>query len=133
VDTRYLNDRLYEIPRGVRILVREHARLPSPPNAVEGACSAGVLEEVVGTRVLLDAHSDCRGSVHLSDARCHWWVLAKQGGRARRPVAREWAATGYFGLLHDGEIFGSQKGMHGGQQGLSSLFKIRLEASASCC
>lgn len=118
---RYLNDRLYEIPAGARIVVRENVARDERSQS----WTAGVCREVVGARVLLDAHSESSGTVALSDARCHWWVLAKPRSRGRA-VAREWAATGYFGLLHAGEILESQKGMHGGQQGLTSHFKIRL-------
>jgi hypothetical protein len=125
---RYLNDRLYEIPHGATILVREHASTATTRQGPGAAQCDGICERVRGARALLEAHCTSSGTVNLSDARCHWWVLGRPHRRARRPVAREWAATGYFGLLHNAEILESQKGVHGGQQGLSSHFKIRVGA-----
>jgi hypothetical protein len=81
---RYLNDRLYEIPAGARIVVRENVARDERSQS----WTAGVCHDVVGARALLDAHSQCSGIVALSDARCHWWVLAKPRGRGRA-VARE--------------------------------------------
>jgi len=121
---RVLNDRLYELPPGVSLLVREGVRRASARGGLtwtSGECAA-----VVGARALLAEHSEQSGIVKLADASCHWWILRETTRpRARRPTAREWAATGYCGLLHRGEILEHAVGLQGAQR-LGGMFKIRL-------
>jgi len=90
------------------------------------AWTSGECAAVVGARALLAEHSERSGVVKLADASCHWWILRETTRpRARRPVAREWAATGYCGLLHRGEILEHAVGLQGAQR-LGGMFKIRL-------
>ena len=121
---RVLNDRLYELPPGVSLLVREGVRRASARGGLtwtSGECAA-----VVGARALLAEHSEQSGIVKLADASCHWWILREtRRVRTRRPEAREWVATGYCGLLHHGEILEHAVGLQGAQR-LGGMFKIRL-------
>ena len=75
----YLNTRYFKTPEGISILARAHYHRP------EGGKHNSFLR-VNGQKVILDKNSTKKGTVRLSDAMLHWWILdtqrnVGQGGR----------------------------------------------------
>jgi hypothetical protein len=65
---RYLNSRFFRFPKGVVARSREGWELPRGDKH-------NFLREVTGQGVWLDANSQARGVLDLTDARAHWWIL----------------------------------------------------------
>ena len=68
---RYLNTRFFQFPSNVTVRSREgweHPRANSKHN---------FLRVVEGQKTWLDRNADSLGTVPLSDARAHWWILSE--------------------------------------------------------
>jgi hypothetical protein len=105
---RYLTSRFLELPAAVQLLVRERARNPREP---------GELQRVYGQRHHLDSRAEAAGTLELSDATVHWWVL-DDDHRGRRREAGTWISTGHAAALLDGEIYDLLPQTRGGYQRL---------------
>ena len=113
---RYLNTRFLRLPDQVELLVRPH----------EGHMwrDGGELERVLGQQHHLEQRARAAGTVELSDARVHWWVL-DEDPRARRRHAATWTATGHIAALYENELYDVLPQTRGGYQRLQE-FGIRF-------
>ena len=92
--TRYLNSRFLRLPERVEVLVREH----------HGRGEPGQLREVHGESHHVEQRAQDAGTVELSDAIVHWWVL-DDDHRGRRREACLWASSGHVGAVFDDELY----------------------------
>ena len=91
--TRYLNSRFLRLPEQVEVLVRDH----------HGRGEPGPLREVHGESHHVEQRAQDAGSVELSDAIVHWWVL-DDDHRGRRREATLWASTGHAAAVYGDEL-----------------------------
>lgn len=89
---RYLNTRYFNFPDNVEIRVREgweHPRSDSNRN---------VLRRVIGQAAYLQQHSEVSGSVDLTHAKAHWWILKDDS--ALTGNSGESASSGHVAALY---------------------------------
>lgn len=96
--TRYLNTRFLSLPDQVEVLVRDRQRAGADWR------DPGALRRIYGQRRYLEPRTEQTGTVELSDAFAHWWVL-DDDHRARRREAGIWAATGHAAAVFDDELY----------------------------
>jgi hypothetical protein len=92
---RYLNARFLRFPDGTEVLVREDSRDRREP---------GPLMAVRGQRHHLEEHAEAAGTLELSDATAHWWVL-DEDHRGRRREAGTWISTGHAAAMLGDELY----------------------------
>ena len=92
--TRYLNGRFLRLPERVEVLVRDH----------HGRGEPGQLREIHGEQPPRRAARPGAGTVELSDAIVHWWVL-DDDHRGRRREATLWASTGHAAAVFGDELY----------------------------
>jgi hypothetical protein len=86
--TNYLNRRYFDLPEGIAIDVRQgYDQAKSNP-------ALHVLRRLEGFKDSLNLHAYQHGSLALSDAKAHWWLL-----NADSPI------KGHSALLNQGELF----------------------------
>jgi hypothetical protein len=91
---QYLNTRFFEMPDGVEIFVRV-GYYRDPENKKHN-----YLRNIRGQKATLDEYALSRGSVELSDAAVHWWILrGERSGHGREYV------IGHTGCVHQNELF----------------------------
>ena len=91
---RYLNCRFLRLPERVEVLVRDH----------HGRGEPGQLREVHGESHHVEQRAQDAGTVELSDAIVHWWVL-DDDHRGRRREATLWASTGHAAAVYGDELY----------------------------
>lgn len=106
----YLNTRFFDIPNDITLKVRtgyyyelEKAKFNSKKNSIDDPAKSNCLRIVKGHKFSLDRNTlkkGSKGSVDLSDATAHWWILNPE----RKTNSREFL-VGQCGLLKDDEIF----------------------------
>jgi hypothetical protein len=88
----YLNKRYFELPAGIQVEAEEYSQTTDM-----------IRNRVVkGQKHYLDDNADSQGTVPLSNATAHWWILPddpqiRRGG--------EWAASGHTAALYQGELY----------------------------
>jgi hypothetical protein len=92
---RYLNSRFLQLPSAIEVLVRE-----GPGKANRQTTSQ--LLPVHGQHHHLTERAIDSGTVELSDAIAHWWLLDDDPGR--RQEATMWNSTGHVAALFEGEL-----------------------------
>ena len=92
--TRYLNARFLRLPAQVEVSVREQ----------HGRDQPGQLQRIHGEQHHLQQRAIATGTVQLSDAIAHWWVL-DDDQRARRREAAIWSSTGHAAAIVDDELY----------------------------
>ncbi len=112
--TRYLNSRFLRLPERVEVLVRDH----------HGRGEPGQLREVHGESHHVEQRAHDAGSVELSDAIVHWWVL-DDDHRGRRREATLWASTGHAAAVYGAELYDMLPQTRGGYGRLQD-FGIRF-------
>jgi hypothetical protein len=106
--TRYLNTRFVRVPAEAEVLVREGHRVNSR------RCEAGTLTVIHGQRHHLEIHAVAAGTLELSDAVVHWWILGDD--RPGAEEAQRWNAVGHAGALFDDEVYEVLPKTRGGYQ-----------------
>jgi hypothetical protein len=101
---RYLNARYFQFPEGVEVKAREGWRA-DPEDS-----KRNVRRRVRGQKDFLDERSVNRGSVDLSEARIHWWILDESDARAK---ASEMVNVGHFASLFQDELYELRTGRAG--------------------
>ena len=91
---RYLNCRFLRLPERVEVLVRDHHDRGEP----------GPLREIHGEHHHVEHRAQHAGTVELSDAIVHWWVL-DDDHRGRRREATLWASTGHAAAVYGAELY----------------------------
>jgi hypothetical protein len=95
--TKYLNTRYFRFPEGVTVKAREgwqNDRTDKDRN---------VLRTIVGQKHYLDGHSSASGTVELTNARAHWWIL--QSGNAISQNSGYIASSGHCAALWKDELY----------------------------
>jgi len=70
--TKYLNTRYFQFPAGITVKAREgweNDRSDKDRN---------VLRTIIGQKKYLDDHASANGTVELTNARAHWWILRNE-------------------------------------------------------
>jgi len=94
---KYLNSRYYRIPEGIRIRAREgweHHRSDHDRN---------LLRTIVGQEAYLQSHSEASGTVRLSGAVAHWWVLKNESAVTNNSGWIE--SAGHTAALYRDELY----------------------------
>lgn len=81
--TKYLNTRYFRFPKGIAVKAREgweNDRSDKDRN---------VLRTIVGQKRYLDDHSTASGTVEITSARVHWWILRDESALSQN--------TGFIG------------------------------------
>jgi hypothetical protein len=92
---RYLNQRYFRFPTGIKVQAREGWENPRDDT------KHNFLRVVEGQGPWLDRNADCKGSVRLTDATAHWWIL-------REAVDRDSghnAGGGHIAALYQNELY----------------------------
>lgn len=116
-----LNQRFFELPDGVELLVREGNDIAI------GAWAPGELHRVLGQAAHLERRSVANGSVELDGAIARWWVLDEDAA-GRKAERGEWASTGHVAALFQGELYDFPPANRGGYQRLANEFGVRFGA-----
>ena len=125
---RYLNQRYFELPDGIDMLVREGNQIAT------GTWQRGELQPVLGHRVLLEQRAVAHGSLELKPdqegddgvpgATVRWWIL-DEDTKGRRAEASLWASTGHIAALFQDELYSFPPPTRGGYTRLQSEFAVR--------
>jgi hypothetical protein len=116
--SRYLTTRFLRVPPSIELLVRESNRMTgSIPDG-------GHLQRIHGHQHHLQQRAIDTGTLELSDARVHWWML-DDDHRGRRHESHLWISSGHAGAVFDGELYDVLPQTRGGYQRLQD-FGIRF-------
>jgi hypothetical protein len=102
---KYLNGRYFRIPKGITIRAREGWEQPRSNGDVN------VLRRVTGMEEYLDAHSESHGSLKLTDAVAHWWVLKDEKALTSNSGFIE--SGGHVAALYQDELYELSTGRSG--------------------
>jgi hypothetical protein len=95
--SKYLNTRYFRFPEGIDIKVREGYQAPRDDSR------RNFLRNIIGQKAFLDQESDWYGSVPLTDALVHVWILKDRPERAKQ--GDMFAATGHMAALYKDELY----------------------------
>ena len=94
---RYLNTRYFTFPEGVTVKAREGWEYP------RSNTDTNVLRRVTGQKEYLDKHASSSGTVELSSAKVHWWVLKYE--KALTQNSGFVASSGHTAALYQNELY----------------------------
>jgi hypothetical protein len=103
--TKYLNTRYFRFPGNIEVKVREGYDTPRDDSR------RNFLRKVTGMEQFLKDESDWYGSVPLSDATAHVWILNEREERTK--VGDMFATTGHVAALHKNELYEMKTGGRG--------------------
>lgn len=103
--SRYLNTRYFCFPEGIAVRAREGWE--NPRENVD----SNVLRRLTGQRDYLTAHADVAGSVPLTSATAHWWILRDEGALTQN--SGYIASSGHVAALYQDELYELQEGRSG--------------------
>lgn len=106
---KYLNTRYYELPDGVEIRAREGWMNPRDDQ------DRNVLRRITGQRAYLNEHALESGTVPISGASVHWWILRDESALTSNSGFIE--SAGHVALLFKDELHE----ISSGRSGMSSL------------
>lgn len=92
---RYLNSRYFRFPAGVAVKVREGWQLPRDDKR------HNFLRNVDGMCAWLNSNSESKGSVTLTGATAHWWILKTDADLN----SGHYTPPGHVGALYQDEIY----------------------------
>lgn len=92
---RYLNTRYYAFPDGIKVQAREGWENPRTDT------KHNFLRQVEGQGPWLDRSSDSKGTVDLSNATAHWWILKESADRD----SGHNAPGGHIAALYQNELY----------------------------
>jgi hypothetical protein len=92
---RYLNTRYFRFPEGVRVRSREGWELPRSDTR------HNFLRVVEGQGAWLDKNCEYKGSVELTQARAHWWILKPSIDKD----SGHFAPGGHIAALYHNELY----------------------------
>jgi len=95
--TRYLNTRFYEIPNGITVKAREGWTFP------RNDTDRNLLRTITGQRRYLESHAQSMGTVKLTSAVVHWWILRDEPGLTQNSGFI--ASGGHCAALWQGELY----------------------------
>jgi hypothetical protein len=94
---KYLNARFFAFPDTITVKAREgweHPRTDTDRN---------VLRKIVGEREYLKQHSEASGSVSLTNAKAHWWILKDETALSNNSGFVE--SSGHVAALYKNELY----------------------------
>jgi len=94
---RYLNTRYFRFPDGVTVKAREGWENPRADR------DRNLLRTITGQQQYLEAHQQDSGSVALSGATAHWWILKDE--KALTQNSGFAASAGHVAALHHDELY----------------------------
>lgn len=94
---RYLNTRYFQIPAGISVRAREGWEFPRRDT------DRNVLRKVTGMKPYLEKHSTAAGSVELTDATAHWWILKDEDAMSQNSGFI--ASSGHMAALYQDELY----------------------------
>ena len=92
-----LNQRYFEFPPGIVVKARQGWKEPRTNTDVN------TLRTITGQRAYLDQHSSASGSVPLTRATAHWWILKDEG--ALTSNSGYIASSGHMAALYQYELY----------------------------
>jgi hypothetical protein len=95
--TKYLNTRYFRFPEGVEVKVREGYDEPRDDTR------RNFLRNVTGMEKFLGQESEWYGTLPLTDATAHIWILNER--EARTKIGDMYAVTGHIAALHKDELY----------------------------
>ena len=95
--SKYLNTRYYRFPKGVAVRSREGWEYPRSDT------DRNYLRKLTGQHLYLSQHSTASGSVELSDAVAHWWILRDEPAISNNSGYVE--SAGHVAALYRDELY----------------------------
>jgi Histidine kinase-, DNA gyrase B-, and HSP90-like ATPase len=95
--SKYLNTRYYRFPEAVTVKVREGWEYPRSDR------DRNYLRTVTGQQPYLSAHQVASGTVPLTDALAHWWILKDEPAISNNSGFVE--SAGHVGALYQDELY----------------------------
>lgn len=95
--SKYLNTRYFKFPDGVTLKAREGWEYPRSDR------DRNYLRNLVGQKAYLDQHSVNAGSVQLTDATAHWWILKDEPAITNNSGFIE--SAGHVAALYQDELY----------------------------
>lgn len=102
---RYLNTRYFKFPEGVTVRAREGWENPRSDK------DRNLLRTVVGQQSYLESHKQDSGSVSLTNATAHWWILREESALTQNSGFV--ASAGHVAGLHQDELYEMSMGRAG--------------------
>ena len=102
---KYLNARYFRFPEGITVKSREGWNLPRTNT------SSNILRTVFGQEYYLAGHADASGTLQLSKAIAHWWIL--KADKAISQLSGSFEFTGHVAALYKDELYELQTGRAG--------------------
>lgn len=102
---KYLNTRYFDFPGNVDVKVREGYQSPRTDTR------RNFLRTITGQKPFLDEESDWHGTVPLTGATAHVWILNDRPERTK--VGDMFAATGHMAALYQNELYELVSGRSG--------------------
>ena len=103
--SKYLNTRYFRFPDGITVRAREGWENP------RSDADRNVLRRIVGQQAYLAEHSVESGTVAVTDAQVHWWVLKDE--QALSQNSGFIASNGHVAALYQDELYEMQTGRAG--------------------
>jgi hypothetical protein len=95
---RYLNTRYFRFPEGITVRAREGWNEPDSDTKRKQQ-----LRSVIGQAEYLEQHAQSSGSVSLSRARAHWWILKDEPALSQN--SGRIASSGHMAALYQDELY----------------------------
>lgn len=114
--TRFLNTRYFRFPEGVTVKAREGWTFDRADK------DRNVLRTITGQKRYLDDHAAATGSVSLSNATAHWWILKAETALTQNSGSI--ASAGHTAALWKDELYemSSGRGTTASLQGFGVIF-----------
>ncbi len=95
--SKYLNTRFYRFPDGITVKAREGWEYPRSDK------DRNYLRKLTGQQAYLAQHCEASGTVELSDALAHWWILKDEPAISNNSGFVE--SAGHTAALYQDELF----------------------------
>lgn len=103
--SKYLNTRYFRFPNGVIVKAREGWDQPRDDT------DRNLLRRIIGQEEYLRAHSEKAGTVNLTGATAHWWILKDE--KALSSNSGYIASSGHVAALYRDELYEMAQGRSG--------------------
>jgi len=94
---KYLNSRYFQLPKGITIKAREGWQYPRSDK------DRNLLREVTGQKAYLEKQSVASGTVRLTNANVHWWILKDSDALTQNCGFIE--SSGHTAILYENELY----------------------------
>ena len=102
--SKYLNSRYFSFPRGISVCVDEGSLGSAGPSSEK-------IRALTGQKSYLDDHALASGTLKLSGARAHWWIL--EDDRSLAADASYIESAGHVAALYQNELYELRSGRVG--------------------